>query len=176
MAINIEQTINKAANNTGRRWLGVDFNHMATTRKVYDAYFFLDTELDLNVNPINFSDHKANGRIRHCKVDPRGYYDYIANKTFRTLAEWAADCGSDIKHVVYGVNRLHRPNGMQVCVPLNFLLGYIGPVYDPVQKPAPVEMPDSQIVNLLKMKNLTLNNLYVIAEGNVTQWEEFRKL
>jgi hypothetical protein len=81
MAINIEQTINKAANNTGRRGLGVDFNHMATTRKVYDPYFFLDTELDLNVNPINFSDHKANGRIRHCKVDPHGYYDYIANKT-----------------------------------------------------------------------------------------------
>jgi len=175
MAINIEQTINKAASRTNRRWIGVDFNEMAGTQNVYDAYFFLDSELEIGLNPINYRDHKANGRMRHCKIDYSGYYDYIVNKSFKTLADWAADCGSDVSHIRYGINRVYRPHGMHVSVSLQRLLEYIGPVYDAVvaQKVLPEQISDSQIVDLLRMKNLSLDNVWVIAGGDVTQWRNF---
>jgi hypothetical protein len=175
MAINIEQTINKVTQRSNRRYIEVNFNEMANTFGVYDAYFFIDSELELNLNPINYKDHKANGRMRHCKVEYGGYYDYIVNKSFRTLTDWAKDCGSDTSHIRYGVNRTYRPNGVHSSVSLTQLLLYIGPVYDIVQKAAPEQISDSQIVDLLKMKNLSLDNLWVIEGSDVTQWRNFAK-
>lgn len=175
MAINIEQTINKVASRTGHRYLGVDFNHMAGTQNIFDAYFFLDNELDIGLNPINYRDHKKNGRMRHCKIEYGGYYDYIANKSFKTLSDWAKDCGSDVSKIRYGINRVYRTNGIHASVTLKRLLEYIGPVYDPVEKSVPVGTSDSQINDLLRLKNLSLDNLWVIAGGDVTQWHDFAK-
>jgi hypothetical protein len=175
MAINIEKTISKAASRVNRRWIGVHFYEITGADNVHDAHFFLDTELGIDLNPLNYQDHKANGRIRHCKIDYSGYYDYIAKKEFDTLEEWAADCGSDVSHIRFGINRVYLPGGTHVSVSLQRLLDHIGPVYDQVQKPPAEEISDTKIVDLLRMKNLTLDNLWVIVGGDVIQWQEFAK-
>jgi len=175
MGINIEKTIDKVTQRSNRRYIEVDFNEIANTRGVYDPYFFIDSELELNLNPINYKDHKANGRMRHCKVEYGGYYDYIVNKSFRTLADWAKDCGSDTSHIRYGVNRTYRPNGVHASMNLAQLLLYIGPVYDIEQKVQPEQISDSQIIGLLRLRNLSLDNLWVLEGGNATQWCNFAK-
>jgi len=173
MAINIEQTINKAKQGNGK-YIDYNVNKLLTDQGVYDPYFFLESELELNLNPQNYREHKAAGRMRHCKLDYTGYYDYIVNKSFKSLAEWAADCGSHVNFIRYGVNRTYRYGGLHVSIPLSQLLEYIGPVYDPEPEPQPVQQ--SQLVEeILQLKNLTLDNLWVMTDAKLIQWNDFTK-
>ena len=90
---------------------GVNFNTLlglhGTDGWVSNAYFFMERELSYTTRP-EWYRAKACGLIRHVKPYDGMWLDYVANKKFSSLEEWAIDCGMTLSDVVYGVNRVHR--------------------------------------------------------------------
>ena len=98
-------------------------------------YFFFKSEL--NVSPHqSTSDESYNAfkqkNIRHLIPYKGHYYDYIVNKEYDTLEEWAIDNNQNVWDIVYGVNSVHnREPSRRVVeyITLDKLLEFLDPDY-----------------------------------------------
>lgn len=74
---------------------------------ISSPYFFLKRELDLNIptTPKEYQDMKDT-TIRHLTISGNRYYDYIVDKYYDTLKEWANENDSKLNDVMFGMNRL----------------------------------------------------------------------
>lgn len=133
-------------------------------------YFFFDSELDLPVQ----TDRKEyvelkNKHIRHL-IPYRGrYYDYIVNKEYNTLKEWADENGKNVSSICYGINRIYQNTSYFDCanmyITLEKLLKFLDPNYTGEQptKNSEKELLLAELDTIIrKMRNLrdTLNNTY----------------
>lgn len=182
------------------RWNGYDFGATLSTLANNDdrnwryhgnaCYFFLKKELDVASD--NWDAAKRRGDIRHCKPYRGQFMDYVVKKNFDTLEEWAADAGGSLDDVLYGTNRVHkqlwllqdgthtytRQAGTPMYVELNVLLTHLG-----YTRPPPVEVPafrdidvdelTAQMGRLMTERDLSIKNVWVIANGTPTQWTQF---
>ena len=198
--INYEATIREAFNKHGRM-LGTSIEMLVPSMKGCKAkgYFFLEKEASLD-HDITLAQHSADGNIRHCTPVKDGYYDYIVRKEFKTLGDWAADCGAFISEIVYGINHYYK--GDVAFMSLTRLCKRLGAIYHPEVVPkwnCPVCLVPNQmsvarcvcceagkpgvfghscqdgIRTMLEHKGLSMNELWVIHGGNATQWADFIK-
>jgi hypothetical protein len=148
--INIEVTIRKAFENYGRS-LGT------SPAELFDND-------DYNFTPYFFMENEDKTRkIRHCVPYKNGYFDYIVGQEFDSLAEWSTDCGYDICSVAYG-----RKGFAFMSV------ARLAKLLDPVYYEEPeVFLVDKYIMNMLAIKGLDVNNLWVISDGTPVPWMEF---
>jgi hypothetical protein len=137
-------------------------------------YFFLDKELDLyNKAEYSFIREKLAGNIRHCKIlhGSKTFYDYIAHKEFKSLEEWAADCGSTISNVLYGINRPYE-SYIDYTTIHNLINNFTANklVYNrPVYKKETIE-------TILAKEGLTLDNLWIqTCDNHMSTWNNFVK-
>jgi len=170
-----------------RKWNGYNFgvsfsqltNSDAYDWSTYDPYFFLTRELNVS-DHAQYIEAKKNNLIRHCKPYRGRWLDYIVMKEFDTLSDWVTDCGATLTDVVYGVNRVHKykwvhSEGQNRRVPhtpkyicLAHLLEQLGYVAPPQEQTTSVNIKD-----VLESRGLTLDNLWVIANGTPVQWSTF---
>ena len=198
--INYEATIRKAFDEHGRS-LGTSLAELIPSMDGVKAkcYFFLERETRLS-DAVGWDEHKEAGLIRHCTPVKGGYYDYIVAKEFKTLNDWAADCGAVFIDIVYGVN--HYYDGDVAYMSLSRLCNKIGAVYhpEPVKTWAcPVCLAQNQPASLrclccdthmpvirghscedgiraiLEHKGLSMDNLWVINDGTPVQWNSFTR-
>jgi hypothetical protein len=102
-------------------------------------YFFFDRELEHEslVDEVEYARLK-NESIRHLIPYSGRYYDYIAQKEYNTLSEWAVDNGETLENIHYGVVKKHRKNAANPIVDwvkLDLLMTYLEPNYN--QAPVP---------------------------------------
>jgi len=148
--INIEVTIRKAFEKYGRS-LGT------SPAELFDND-------DYNFTPYFFMENEGKtGVIRHCVPYVDGYFDYIVKKDFYSLTGWATDCGYDIRSVAYGRKGF-------AFMSVARLAKLLDPVYHEEPKVFPV---DKYITNMLAIKGLDVNNLWVISDGTPVPWMEF---
>lgn len=155
-------------------------------------YFFLKRELEVTKD--GWAEAKWNGLIRHCKIYKGKFLDYVVHKEFNTIEEWVRDAGGQLKDVLYGENRVNKQyfkydskTGRAMPVPyvakyvyltdLLNVLGYDGPV---VETRSDVEIPTTTTRDLtdmisleMRMRGLTIDNVYVISGSEVTSWKSF---
>ena len=94
-------------------------------------YFFFNRELTVNNtnDPVVYNQLK-NDFIRHLIPYKGRYFDYIVNKEYKTLREWADDNGEDVGNICYGVNRVFNfTEPVRVYVRLHQLLEFLDPNY-----------------------------------------------
>jgi hypothetical protein len=137
-------------------------------------YFFLDKELDLYNKPeYSFIREKLAGNIRHCKIlhGSKTFYDYIAHKEFNSLEEWAADCGSTISNVLYGINRPYESyiHYTTIHILINKLTADKLVYNTPEQRKETIE-------TILAREGLTADDLWIQTCGNhMVSWRNFVK-
>lgn len=148
-----------------------------------NLYFFLSRELTVT-NKAEYTVAKSENRIRHCIPYKGRYFDYIVKKEFATLHEWAADCGSNIRHVKFGSNRVHT-GSLPDYISLRELLatyGYIGPLEDELKLEIPEvdEVPTVTTTELTEMldiemrfRGLSIKNVWVIQDSIPMRWDTF---
>ena len=112
----------------------VDFAKLAETpmRMAFGKlYFFFSSELIINnTNDPFVYDQLKKDFIRHLIPYKGRYFDYIVNKEYKTLREWAEDNGKELGDVCYGVNRMFNVNEpLRVYIRLHELLEFLDPNY-----------------------------------------------
>ena len=121
---------------------GAYFNEVAgyDTRqwwRVNNPYFFLKRELTVT-NQEEYYRAKRLNSIRHCKPYRGKWLDYVVQREFTTLKEWANDAGFTVDDILYGVNRVHMKDSKPPeYVSLQHLLNYLGYV-----APVSVDIPE----------------------------------
>jgi hypothetical protein len=122
--------------------------------RVNNPYFFLKRELTVT-NQEEYYRAKRLNNIRHCKPYRGKWLDYVVQREFTTLKEWANDAGFTVDDILYGVNRVHMKDiKPPKYVSLQHLLNYLG--YVP---PVSVDIPEynglDRFVDILKELNFT---------------------
>lgn len=154
-----------------------------------NPYLFLKRELTLI--PENWQVGKENGTIRHCKVLRNGkFFDYIVKREFNTLEEWLADAKDTMDNVMYGVNRVHTQEYVRTAdgkwidqrgtpryVPLKDVLAKLGYVEPPKVEIPAVAVATRRLTEILdlemQMRNLTVDNVYVLEGNGFVPWKTF---
>lgn len=141
-------------------------------------YFFLSSELSVK-RPVQYTESINNKKIRHCIPYNGKYYDYIVKKEFNTLAEWVmdADATANLEMVCYGTNHLHKGGRTQYITlrdllkKFNYEMRWINPE-DSVE---PEEEEKIDLEFILDFHNLTLDNLWVIKDGDIKPFNSYLK-
>lgn len=155
---------------------------------VYDPYFFLRRELDVTRD--TWQAAKQRGEIRHCKIYRGRFLDYVVRKEFNTFQEWLTDAGGRIEDVLFGENRIRDMEWQWVgnvhtrvpktpkYVELMVLLRHLG--YVPPPPPLEIPQPETELEEVTRMmghllaeRDLTMDNVWVIADGVPTRWADF---
>jgi len=100
-------------------------------RALCKLYFFFNRELTVNNtnDPVVYNQLK-NDSIRHLIPYKGHYFDYIVNKEYNTLHEWAEENGEDVGNICYGVNRVFNfAEPVRVYIKLQQLLAFLHPNY-----------------------------------------------
>lgn len=137
-----------------------------------NLYFFFRQELEIpaictgNVeNDISAYADLKKTTLRHLIPNKRSYYDYIVQKHYKTLAEWAEANGRTVDDILYGVNHIHfDQNREQAYMPLKELLHMIAPNW--VDAPQPDADADRFVLIRTKLDNMQalLNEMYAIIQ------------
>ena len=91
-------------------------------RKELHPYFFLKGEPPVSAGyPALIKAYNA-GQMRHLIVSrtDRKFYDFLENKVYGTIDEWAGD----LDNVMFGENRINK-DGSQDYIPLRDLIGHL---------------------------------------------------
>jgi hypothetical protein len=129
MALTMENIIFNAAKKNPNQLVRMQ---ISDNQKYY--FFFRD---ELNIAPIvsgnvqqdlrNFRELKRT-TLRHAIPNKGKFYDYIVDRHYNTLQEWATANGKTIDDIVYGVNHIHfGQDGNQDYIPLNTLVKALNP-------------------------------------------------
>lgn len=121
--------------NTIKKCFGIQKNHqekfivdtrVVTSIKPTRFYFFLQQEIDACITPANRRKHARKGIIRHLTITSDGlWYDYIVHQHYNSIFDWAEDCGSNIKDVLFGKNHAYIPDGEIIYITLLDLLTHL---------------------------------------------------
>lgn len=116
-----------------------DFEKLTGTYgKWYDfskLYFFFDSELELKEtqDPVVYAQMK-NDSIRHLIPYKGRYFDYVANKEYKTLREWAEDNGKSLSNIRYGKHKFYLRGSWDKVesahISLDQLLKFLDPKYN----------------------------------------------
>lgn len=117
-------------------------------REFERPYFFFAREVEFAgvKDEKEYQDIK-NRLIRHLVPYNNRYYDYIANKEFATLVEWAKYNGWTLPDIRYGVVKKHRDyvyDPVIAYVDLDTLLEHLDPTYGETDTAEIPEMSDKQ--------------------------------
>ena len=173
----------------GSMWWYDNKKYPHTDPSTYDPYLFLKREI--GVTATEWKDAKKNGIIRHCKVIRGGkFYDYIVRKEFASIQDWLQDAGAKLEDILYGTNRIHKTfaawneqtgrTEWQVGKPYYMtLMEALTPLG--YKEPPMVEIPEytgtknlTDLIDLeMRMHGLTINNVFVAKDGNITAWNQF---
>lgn len=173
----------------GRSAFDVDLGDVETYKvnSHYDFNHYLFLKRELEVTADNWAEAKRNGLIRHAKLYRGKFLDYVVHKQFNTIEEWVADAGGKMEDVLYGENRVKdrwvwnydyttrqhtRVPYKAKYVELALLLQRLG--YVP---PPEVQIPEPNVTEMLtlemRMRGLTIDNVYVLANGAIVPWKTF---
>lgn len=113
-------------------------------------YFFFESELSLSI-PEDRKEYveMKNKYIRHLIPYKGHYYDYVVNKEYDTLNDWAIDNNKTVDSILYGYNSRysHIP---KVYITLNKLLKFLNPKYT---------IPESNKITLLARMEVLIHEL-----------------
>jgi hypothetical protein len=106
-------------------------------------YFFFKQELEQPpvVDHVDYSALKHSS-IRHLIPHKGRYYDYVVDREYKSLSEWANANGQSLDNICYGVVKKHRAhsyNPIVFWVTLLDLVNYLDPNYT---APPKIVIPD----------------------------------
>jgi hypothetical protein len=105
---------------------GIPLNHVmdGVRGDIYRPNFFLRSELSFRT-PKDWREALNRGLIHHCKPVNGKWYDYITNKHYDSLKEWANNCNATFDDILFGVNRIYK-NHKSTYIHINHLLDKLG--------------------------------------------------
>ena len=82
-------------------------------------YFFLKGETPVSDGYSALAKAFKAGQLRHCVVSNGKFYDFLEQKLYDSLQDWAGD----LDNVMFGINRI-RENNLEY-IPLRVLIGHL---------------------------------------------------